>query len=154
MHWFWGRRRPPHNSGRRILVAFSDGQLDRVVLNAALRIARAEDATLVPAYLIVVPLTYPMDSPLHDQVEAALPILETVEDEAGRAGIAVDARMERGRSLRDALTRLWSVEEFHRVILPASTNGNHGFGERDLAWALTHAPTEMLVLRPAPEEVP
>ena len=64
----------------------------------------------------------------------------------------VDARMERGRSLRDALTRLWSVEEFHRVILPASTNANHGFGERDLAWALTHAPTEMLVLRPSPKE--
>ena len=104
----------------------------------------------MPAYLIVVPLSYPIDSPMHDQVEAALPILEAVEDEAGRAGIAVDARMERGRSLRDALTRLWSVEEFDRVILPASTNGNHGFGERDLAWALTHAPTEMLVLRPRP----
>ena len=58
------------------------------MLNAALRIARAEDATLVPAYLIVVPLDYPMDSPLHDQVEAALPILEAVEDEAGREGIA------------------------------------------------------------------
>ena len=91
---------------------------------------------------------------MHEEVGLALPILEAVEDEAGRAGIAVDARMERGRSLRDALTRLWSVEEFDRVILPASTTGSHGFGERDLAWALTHAPTETLVLRPSPKVAP
>ena len=154
MSWFSSKRPRTVGSGRRILVAFSEGQLDRVVLDAALRIARAEDATLVPAYLIVVPLSHPIDSPMHEEVGLALPILEAVEDEAGRAGIAVDARMERGRSLRDALTRLWSVEEFDRVILPASTTGSHGFGERDLAWALTHAPTETLVLRPSPKVAP
>jgi nucleotide-binding universal stress UspA family protein len=134
-------------------VAFAGGKLEQVVLDAALRIARAEDATLVPAYLIVVPLSHPIDSPMHDEVAAALPILESVETQAARAGIPVDARMERGRSLRDALKRLWSVEEFDRVILPASTDGSAGFGERDLGWALSNAPTEMVVLRPSPRSV-
>ena len=67
----------------------------------------------------------------------------------------VDARMERGRSLRDALTRLWSEEQLRpdRSCRPRPVS-TRGFGERDLAWALMHAPTEMLVLRPAPEAAP
>ena len=43
---------------RRILVPFTGGSLDPTVLNAAIRIAHAEDAVLVPAYLLVVPLEY------------------------------------------------------------------------------------------------
>jgi hypothetical protein len=43
------RRRTPVKPGAgRILVPFTGGALDERVLNAAIRIARAEDATLVP----------------------------------------------------------------------------------------------------------
>src|SRR5262249_58114839 len=53
-----GRRRPhpvPRRPGaRRILVPFS-GSLDPTVLDAAIRIARAEESVLVPAYLLIVP---------------------------------------------------------------------------------------------------
>ena len=147
-------RAPRAATTRRVLVAFAAGELDPVVLRAALRIARAEEATLVSAYLIVVPLDHPLDSPMVDEVGEALPILEAIERVGHRSGVPVDARMERGRSLRDALTRLWTEERFDRIVLPASTGGHSGFGERDLAWALTHAPTEMLVLLPAPEAAP
>jgi len=148
----FGRRRPKAGSGRRVLVAFTGGHLDPVVLAAALRIARAEDAALVPAYLIIVPLSQPFDGPLVREVEQALPVLEGIEQEATRAGIEVDARMERGRSLRDALARLWSEEHFDRVILPADPGDRQGFSPADLAWALTNTPTETIVLRPAPAE--
>ena len=50
-----GAGRTPARPGARILVPFS-GALDPTVLDAAIRIARAEDAVLVPAYLLVVPL--------------------------------------------------------------------------------------------------
>ena len=30
--------------------------------------------------------------------------------------VAVDARLERGRSLRDALRRLWDAEGFDRIL--------------------------------------
>lgn len=145
-------RSPRAGTDRRVLVAFSGGRLDPVVLAAALRIARAENAALVPAYLIIVPLSQPFDSPLVREVEQALPVLETIEREANRAGIEVDARMERGRSLRDALVRLWSAEHFDRVILPADPGDRLGFSPADLAWALTNTPTETVVLRPAPAE--
>lgn len=146
-------RRGARDGGeRRVLVAFAGGELDPVVLRAALRIARAENATIVPAYLIVVPLEYPLDSPMVDQVGVALPILEAIEQAAVRAGVPVDGRLERGRSLRDALTRLWTAERFQRVVIPAAAEGRSGFDGRDLGWILTHAPTETLVLRPAPSE--
>jgi len=44
---------------------------------------------------------------------------------------------------------LWEVEDFDRIVAPAPTNG-HGFTEKELAWRLTHTPTETLVLKPIP----
>ena len=137
----------------RLLVPFTARQLDPTVLDAALRIARAEDALLVPAYLIVVPLEFSLEAPVqHDELQRAMPILEAVELAARRAGVPVDARIERGRSLIDALQRLWCAESFDRVIVPAPAPGNPGFSPSDLSWMLTHAPGETLILRPRPEE--
>jgi hypothetical protein len=139
-----GRRRRPAYTGKgRILVPFS-GALDPTVLAAAIRIARAEEAVLVAAYLLVVPLQYPEDSPRKEQVAIALPLLEAVELAALRAGVPVDARIEKGRSLTHALSRLWEVESFDRIVAPAP-----GFTAKELAWILTHAPAETVVLRPA-----
>jgi hypothetical protein len=137
---------PDH--ARRILVPF-EGQLDQRVLDAAIRIARAEDAVLVPAYLLIVPLRYAEDSPLRDQVEVAMPLLEAVELAALRAGVPVDARIEKGRTLTHALKRLWEAESFDRIVAPAPVEGSPGFTEKELAWLLTHAPTETVVLKPA-----
>jgi len=137
------RRRPAYEGKGRILVPFS-GALDPVVLDAAIRVARAEEAELVAAYLLVVPLQYPEDSAQKEQVEVALPLLEAVELAALQAGVPVDARIEKGRSLTHALRRLWEVERFERIVAPAS-----GFTPKELAWILTHAPTETIVLSPA-----
>lgn len=137
--------------GRRILVPFT-GSLDPTVLNAAIRIARAEEAVLVPAYLLVVPLEYAEDSPLTDQVAVAMPLLEAVEHAAHRAGVAVDARIEKGRSPTHALRRLWTVEQFDRIVAPAPVSRSPGFTAKDLTWLLTNSPTETLVLKPPPSE--
>ena len=136
----------------RLLVPFADRQLDPAVLEAALRIAHAEGAVLVPAYLLVVPFEFSLDSPVqHDELRRAMPILEAVELAARRAGVPVDARIERGRSPIDVLRRLWDVEAFDRIVVPAEAQGHAGFSAKDLAWMLTHGPGEILVLRPEPE---
>ena len=152
------RRRPPKRlpvsaSARRILVPFA-GRLDETVLSAAIRIARAEEAVLVPAYLLIVPLRYDEDSPVKDEVKIAMPLLEAVEHAALRAGVAVDARIEKGRTLTHALRRLWEVEQFDRIVAPAPVNGGGGFTEKELAWLLANAPTETLVLKPTPTGPP
>jgi nucleotide-binding universal stress UspA family protein len=146
------RRRHPAQAqpgAPRLLVPFAGGHLDPAVLDAALRIARADGAVFVPAYLIIVPFSISLESPLTHEVEVALPLLEAVELRAQKEGIPVDARLERGRSLRDALRRLWDVERFDRILLPVSADDRAGFDERDVAWILMHAPTETLALRPA-----
>jgi hypothetical protein len=148
-----GRRFALPAGARRILVPFA-GPLDGRVLEAAIRIARAEDAVLVPAYLLVVPLQYAEDSPQRDNVARAMPVLEAVEHAALRAGVPVDARIEKGRTLTHALSRLWEVEHFDRIVAPAPTNGRGGFTEKELAWLLVHAPTETLVLKAAPDGPP
>ncbi len=141
------QRKPAYEAKGRVLVPFS-GALDARVLQAAIRIARAEEATLVAAYLLVVPLQYPEDSAQKEQVARALPLLEAVEQTALRARVPVDARIEKGRSLTHALARLWEVEHFDRIVAPAP-----GFTARELAWILTNAPVETVVLRPAPQSV-
>jgi nucleotide-binding universal stress UspA family protein len=124
------------------------------VLDAAIRLADAEDATLVPAYLLLVPLCYPEDSPVRDEVAVALPLLEAVEHAASRAGVPVDARIEKGRSPTHALRRLWDEEHFDRILAPAPNGRNGGFSPKDVSWILEHAPAETIVLKPSPNGVP
>jgi hypothetical protein len=62
----------------------------------------------------------------------------------------VDARIESGRTPIHALKRLWSVEHFDRIVVPAPTGRTPGFTPKDLTWMLTHAPSETLILRPDP----
>jgi len=156
------RSRPPRplrapRTARRVLVPFTGGNLDPTVLAAAIRIAHAEEAVLVPAYLLLAPLEYSEESPLSKEVAIAMPMLEAVEHAARRAGVPVDARIEKGRTPTHALARLWEVEPFDRIIVPAPTHDRgdfgSGFSPKDLTWILTHAPTETVVLRPSPVSV-
>jgi Universal stress protein family len=140
----------PRSGSRRVLVPFTGGTLDPTVLDAAIRLAQAESATLVPAYLLLVPLRYAEDSPLRDQVAVALPLLEAVEHAALRAGVPVDARIEKGRSPTHALRRLWDEERFDRIVAPAPNGHGGGFTAKDVTWILAHAPSETIVLKPTP----
>jgi nucleotide-binding universal stress UspA family protein len=144
------KRRPDNADQPRLLVPFTAGQLDAPVLDAAIRIARFENAVLVPAYLLVVPLEFAPEAPLKGQMELAVPLLEAVELAAQRAGIPVDARIERGRTPIHALQKLWEIEHFDRILVPAPTPGRPGFSPKELAWMLTNAPSETLILRPSP----
>ena len=83
----------------RILFPFVGEALSTPAFDAALRLARAEGATLVPAYLAIVPLSVHLDTPLRKQAEAALPLLEAIEQRATKQGVPVDSRIEPGRSV-------------------------------------------------------
>lgn len=137
-------------SGKRVLVPFTGGELDPIVLEAAIRIAHAEEATLVPAYLIVTPLEFQLDAAMQRQVAVAMPLLEAIEHAALRGGLAVDARVESGRTPVHALQRLWDAERFDRIVAPAPAGRGPGFTPKELQWILVHAPCETLILRPDP----
>ena len=137
---------------RRILLPFSGEAISTRALDAAFRLARAEGATLMPAYLATVPRSLPLEASLPRQAGLALPVLEAVEQRAARNGIPTDCRVSRGRTRRDALRRLVAEEDVDRIIVAARRNGDPGFTQEDIAWLLASAPAEVLVLRPGPDD--
>jgi nucleotide-binding universal stress UspA family protein len=142
----------PGGGSRRILFPFVVHALSQRALDAALRLARADDATLVPVFLACVPLHLPLDTPLPRQSEIAMRLQEAIEQRAAAFEIPVDARVERGRTARHALRQTIADEPFDRIVIAAATHGAHGFGPDDVAWLLEHAPGEIVVLRPGEEE--
>jgi nucleotide-binding universal stress UspA family protein len=148
-----GRRRTEAKitpAAGRILFPFVGKALSTPALDAALRLARAEGATLVPAYFAIVPLSVQLDTPLKRQAEVALPMLEAIEQRAATQGVPVDSRIEPGRSVRHAFRSLMKHERFDRVVAAGATNGD-GFSSDDVAWLLEHAPGEILIFRPSRE---
>ncbi len=134
----------------RILFPFVGKQLSTPAFDAALRLARAEGATLVPAYLAIVPLSVHLDTPLKKEAEVALPMLEAIEQRAATQGVPVDSRIEPGRSVRHAFRLLLQHERFDRVVAAGATDGD-GFNSDDVAWMLENIPGEILILRPSRE---
>jgi universal stress protein family protein len=145
----WYRRRLKALSPKRILFPFLGTTVSRPALDSALRLAQAESATLVPAYLASVPLTLALEAPIPSVCEIAMPLLEAIEQRATRLGVPVDPRIERGRTPRHALTQLLEHERYDRVVIPAKTGTSEGFCPEDVAWLLDNATAELVVLRPA-----
>jgi hypothetical protein len=143
-----GRPAALPEGARRILFPFVASGLSRRALDAALRLSRAEEATLVPVFLARVPLHLPLDAPLPRQSEVALLLQEAVEHRAAAFGVPVDARIERGRTNRHALRQTIATERFDRIVVAAAAQRGHGFGPDDVAWLLGNAPGEIVVLRP------
>jgi nucleotide-binding universal stress UspA family protein len=137
---------------RRILLPFTGPEISRRAFEAAIRLAKAEGATLMPALLATVPRTLPLDSPLPAQCTFAMPLLEAIEQRAEAQGVAVDARVAQGRTYRDALRRLLDEESFDRIIVSATGNRRNGLSPEDIEWMLERVPAEVLILRPAPED--
>jgi nucleotide-binding universal stress UspA family protein len=131
------KRQPGETATRRILFPFVTNALSRRALDAALRLASAEDAKLVPVVLARVPLHVPLDSPMPRQSEAAIAMLEAIEHRAAQFEVAVDARVQRGRTNRHALREAIAHERFDRIVIAAAAHGGHGFDADDVAGCLT-----------------
>ena len=147
-----GRHRP--RPVRRILLPFTRRTISRRALEAAVRLGKAENAVVMPAFLARVPMNLPLDAPLPAQCAGGMPLVEAIEQRVASQGLAVDSRISRGRSYRDALRRLLDTEQFDRVIVSAG-NGNGtgpGLSSEDLDWLLDRVSAEILILRPARDD--
>jgi hypothetical protein len=140
------RRTPVH----RIAFPFTGEGLSEPALVAALRLARAEGATLMPVYLALVPMRLSAEVPLPSEAAHAMALLEAIEQRALRAQVPVDSRIERGRTVRHALRELMAHERFERMVVAAGADGRgEGLSAEDVAWLIEHAPGELIALRPA-----
>jgi nucleotide-binding universal stress UspA family protein len=144
------RRRPPQTPAgeARILFPFAGHALSRRALDAALRLALADGATLVPVFIARVPMAIPLDAPLPRQCTEGMPLLELIEQRAARFGVPVDSRIERGRTIRHALREAIVHERYDRLVIAAG----EAFTNEDVAWLLGHAPGEVVIIRPTGED--
>jgi nucleotide-binding universal stress UspA family protein len=155
---FWlpphGRRPAQHRPRpvRSILLPFTGQAISRRAFESAVRLAKAENATIMPAFLARVPRHLPIESPLPGACTDGMPLLEAIEQRASSQGIPVDARVARGRTYRDALSHLLDQEHFDRIIVSATDNPRTGLSGDDLQWLLTRVPAEIMILRPAPDD--
>jgi len=138
--------------GRRILLPFTGEEISRRSFEAAVRLAKAENAIIMPAFLARVPMSLPLETALPVQCARGMPLLEAIEQRASWQGVPVDSRVGRGRSARDALRKLLEQEHFDRIIVSADEDPRAGLSYEDLRWLLERVPTEILILRPAPED--
>jgi nucleotide-binding universal stress UspA family protein len=150
-HGLRGRRNQPAPV-RRILLPFSGQAISRRSFEAAVRLAKAENAVIMPAFLASVPMNLPLDIALPVQCARGMPLLEAIEQRATAQGVPVDSRVSRGRSPRDALRKLIEQEHFDRIIVSADEDPRAGLSYEDLRWLLERVPAEILILRPAPED--
>jgi nucleotide-binding universal stress UspA family protein len=155
---FWLAKRRAHKAPaepdavHHILLPFTGTEISRRAVDAALRLSRAEGATLMPAYLAAVPKSLPLDCSIPKEAAKAMAMLEAIEQRAVAKGVPVDSRIERGRTYRHALARLLSEEDFDRVVVSAGATGTQGLSGDDLVWLLERAPAEVMILRPGPED--
>lgn len=133
----------------RTLFPYVAHDLTGSALEIALRLARAEQGTLVPVLLLQVPLRLPLDAPLPSSAEMAVALQETIEERAAEFEVPAESRIERGRTLSHALQLMLEHERCDRVVLTAASGEEPGFAPGDVAWLLAHAPGEIIVLRPA-----
>lgn len=140
---------------RRILFPFVGTTLSERALEAALRLAHGEGAVLVPVYLAELPRHLALDAPIERRAETAVALLEAVEIRGSRAGVPVDGRIVRGRTVRHACRLLFEDERFDRMLVAAATAGqDDGLDADDVAWLLRCAPGEVLVVRPGDAPAP
>lgn len=148
----WSARRrgePAERPVRKILLPFTGTAISRRALEAAVRLARVENAVIMPVFLAKVPRQLPLDSALPRQCDSGMSMLEAIEQAVLGKGVAVDSRVARGRTYRHALSRLLEQEAFDRVIISATSHPRSGLNGRDLEWLLEDVPSEILILRPA-----
>lgn len=145
------RRLRPPDKERRVLFPFVGNAISYGALDAAIRLANADDATLMPVYLARVPLRLSVEAPITRQAAVAVELLEAIEQRALRAGVPVDSRIVRGRTAQHALQRLTEREAYYRMVLPAASGIEDGLDATAIAWCLDHAPGEIVVLRPGDE---
>ncbi len=138
---------------RRILLPFTGQAISRRSFEAAVRLAKAENAIVMPAFLARVPMNLPLDSALPVQCASGMPLLEAIEQRALLAGhpgrLARRARaLGARRAAQPARPRSTSTAS---SCPPTKTRGR-GSSYDDLRWLLERVPAEILILRPAPED--
>ena len=131
-------------------LPFTGEAVSRRSFEAAVRLAKAEDAIIMPAFLAQVPMNLPLETPLPVERSRGMPLLEAIEQRASSQGVPVDFLSGAGAP---RATR-WQTDRARALrsdIVSADEDPRVGLSYEDLRWMLDRVPAEIMILRPAPK---
>jgi nucleotide-binding universal stress UspA family protein len=138
----------------RILVAVQGKALSDRLVALGSQMAKARQATVELFYVIEVPWTLPLSASLPDSDAMARDELDRAQRIADRYGVRLDKRIVNVREAGPAIIREAVATNADIILmsdLPTRPGGTRF--SQTTAYVFTHAPTEVLLDRPAsPEE--
>jgi hypothetical protein len=143
------RRRRAESAGARssILFPFDERTFCPSAVDLTLRIAQSDGAVVIPTYIAIVPMRVSLEAPVQRQSLKALPFFDRIQDQADSLGVPLDCRIQPGRSYRHSMRRAFELDDFDRVVIAAAGTHGLGFSSEDVAWALDHSESQLLVLK-------
>jgi APA family basic amino acid/polyamine antiporter len=129
----------------RILVPMKIGLIGEEVLGTALRLAEEQKCSVLALHVIRVPMDKPFDAPMIDAEEHAEASLAEAKLLAAEAGVPIDVKIVRARSIGEAISGAAGAHGVDLIVL--------GSAPRWRRQSRFFSPTVDYVLRKAPCEV-
>lgn len=139
----------------QILVGFSGTVFSEKVLAMGCELAREEKAPLAAVYVMELPMTLPLDATVPHEEARAQAILERARTLASQKGINLRTELRRARRAGRAIVEASQARPTRTIILGVAERVNledRLFGST-AEFVLRHAPCEVLVRRPARDEI-
>jgi nucleotide-binding universal stress UspA family protein len=142
---------------QRIIVPISGSAPSVRAIELASRLGQAQRAEIMPIYVLEVPLTLGLDTPLPAQEAHAQEVLEKARTLVQLHGLPVRTRLVRQRSVADGIIRVSEEEQADAIVI--GLGWQRGVGRTDAAsrtidHLLRRARCEVIIARyPAVEEI-
>jgi APA family basic amino acid/polyamine antiporter len=139
---------PPGAEFNRILVPMKLGPIGEEMIATAVALAKERDASVDALFVIVVPLEYALDAPLHDLEEQAAASLAEATLLGDEHGVRVEPLTIRARSIGKAIVDQAVVRESDLIVLGSSPRWRRQsqFFSPTVDYVLRAAPCEVLVV--------
>jgi nucleotide-binding universal stress UspA family protein len=139
---------PPGAEFNRILVPMKLGPIGEEMIATAVALAKERDASVDALFVIVVPLEYALDAPLHDLEEQAAASLAEATLLGDEHGVRVEPLTMRARSIGKAIVDQAVVRESDLIVLGSSPRWRRQsqFFSPTVDYVLRAAPCEVLVV--------
>jgi nucleotide-binding universal stress UspA family protein len=137
----------------RILVPVQAGRLSDKMVALACQMARYRHAEITLLYVIEVPLTLPGDASMPNDERQAAESFERATKIADRYGVTMRTEILKTRQAGPGVVQFARNGRYDVILMgdiPRKTRSGTEFA-RTVEYTFEHAPSEVLIYRPAPE---
>ena len=138
----------------RILLPVQGGRLSDRMVALACQMAKYRHAEISLIYVIEVPLTLPNDASMPADEKQASDVFKRAKAIADRFNVVMQTQIYKTRQAGPGVVQFIRQGRFDVVLMgdvPRRTRGGTEFA-RTVEYVHEHAPSEVLIYRPAPEE--